>query len=443
MFNSGEDVGALVADIGSFTCRIGYAGEEMPRTSFQTATGFQLDPSGRRRKSVHEPIMFEENLQIDNAIRDGIIADIDMYEDIWHYAMKSAFPGVDLKDHPILFSEKPYNPPLARKNMTELMFEKFGLPAMFISKDSSLICYSVGKTTGMVVDVGASGTVIAPVVDGWIDQKGLNRGAIGGRAMDAHLLSLLESKGKAPIPHFRQEKDTIVPIGPKADIAGADSAAAAILNKGGIVSTKLRDLKNVHPSYDAYARLEAVRDLKETVIRMADSAVADDPRLANLPGMPYVLPDGTIMDVGIDRFACTELLLDATPWKSTKEYLALATSPVQAYTPLAAKVDSVPNLIYNSVLRSDPEIHQQLFGSLIISGGAAATDGTVERIRNEMEKLVPGVKIKMMSANGSERALCPWLGGSIVASLGSFHEMWMSKADYDEYGASLIDRKCP
>jgi len=39
MFNSGEDVGAIVADIGSNQTRLGYAGEDVPRACFQTSVG--------------------------------------------------------------------------------------------------------------------------------------------------------------------------------------------------------------------------------------------------------------------------------------------------------------------------------------------------------------------------------------------------------------------
>ncbi len=35
------------------------------------------------------------------------------------------------------------------------------------------------------------------------------------------------------------------------------------------------------------------------------------------------------------------------------------------------------------------------------------------------------------------------IGGSILASLGSFQQMWMSKAEYEEHGSSLVHRKCP
>lgn len=42
-----------------------------------------------------------------------------------------------------------------------------------------------------------------------------------------------------------------------------------------------------------------------------------------------------------------------------------------------------------------------------------------------------------------ERKYSAWIGGSILASLGTFQQMWVSKAEYDENGASISDRKCP
>jgi actin-related protein len=43
----------------------------------------------------------------------------------------------------------------------------------------------------------------------------------------------------------------------------------------------------------------------------------------------------------------------------------------------------------------------------------------------------------------SEKKFSPWLGGSILSSLGSFQQMWMSKQEYEEHGAIMIERKCP
>ena len=43
----------------------------------------------------------------------------------------------------------------------------------------------------------------------------------------------------------------------------------------------------------------------------------------------------------------------------------------------------------------------------------------------------------------TERRFAVWIGGSILASLGSFQQLWMSKSEYDEIGASGIEAKCP
>lgn len=67
------------------------------------------------------------------------------------------------------------------------MFEKYSVPALFLSKDAVLATYACGKTGGLVIDVGASGTVVTPVQDGWVDTKGMCRTAAGGRLIDAHI----------------------------------------------------------------------------------------------------------------------------------------------------------------------------------------------------------------------------------------------------------------
>lgn len=40
-----------------------------------------------------------------------------------------------------------------------------------------------------------------------------------------------------------------------------------------------------------------------------------------------------------------------------------------------------------------------------------------------------------------EKNSSTWLGGSILASLGVFQPVWISKLEYDEYGPSIINRK--
>ena len=41
-----------------------------------------------------------------------------------------------------------------------------------------------------------------------------------------------------------------------------------------------------------------------------------------------------------------------------------------------------------------------------------------------------------------ERKYSVWIGGSILASLSTFQQMWISKQEYDESGPSIVHRKC-
>ena len=78
--------------------------------------------------------------------------------------------------------------------MCETMFEKYSTPALFLSKDAVLAAYACGKTGGLVIDVGASGTVVTPVQDGWVETKGMSRSLAGGRLIDAHISSNIFSQ---------------------------------------------------------------------------------------------------------------------------------------------------------------------------------------------------------------------------------------------------------
>ena len=67
--------------------------------------------------------------------------------------------------------------------------------------------------------------------------------------------------------------------------------------------------------------------------------------------------------------------------------------------------------------------------------------GIADRMQKEMYTVAdPAVRIKVVAS--PERKYSVWIGGSILASLSSFQEMWVSKQEYDECGPSIVHRKC-
>lgn len=68
-------------------------------------------------------------------------------------------------------------------------------------------------------------------------------------------------------------------------------------------------------------------------------------------------------------------------------------------------------------------------------------DGIANRVQKEVETLAPAsMKIKVIAP--PERQYSVWIGGSILSSLSTFQQMWVSKTEYDEMGPSIVHRKC-
>lgn len=319
------------------------------------------------------------------------------------------------------------------------MFEKYNVPAIFISKDAVLSCYACGRTSGLVVDIGGSGTCIAPVNDGWVEAKGIQRSLIGGRLLDAHILHLLSQQGITTKPNYKLVKT----------IENNDINNVVIKVQDKVLSPL------IHPTYHALMNLELGRDIKENIGRIADNSIIDnDQRFFNIPLTQYTLPDGTIIDCGIDRYNLTEILYDSSTvninlYNDLNVLNLLPNSNNISYALPSTNINtnSITKLIVDSILKCESDTQNTLISNVIVTGGGATFEGTPERYRTELEKIIypniPSWKVKVMSPGSGERAISAWLGGSILASLGSFHEMWMARSEYDEFGASLVDRKCP
>ncbi len=91
------------------------------------------------------------------------------------------------------------------------------------------------------------------------------------------------------------------------------------------------------------------------------------------------------------------------------------------------------------------DLRPSLYGSVIVTGGNSLIQGFNERLNRDLSNKTPtNMRFKLIAANGAqERKYGSWIGGSILASLGSFQQMWISKLEYEEGGKSQVDRKCP
>jgi actin beta/gamma 1 len=111
-------------------------------------------------------------------------------------------------------------------------------------------------------------------------------------------------------------------------------------------------------------------------------------------------------------------------------------------------------------MKCDIDIRKDLYANTVLSGGKIVVNsseyvlmmmmmfigttmypGIADRMQKEITSLAPStMKIKIIAP--PERKYSVWIGGSILASLSTFQQMWISKQEYDESGPSIVHRKC-
>ena len=133
-------------------------------------------------------------------IEDGIVNSWDDMEKIWHHTFYNEL-RVAPQDRPVLLTEPPHNKENAkcmktnREKMTQVMFETFSTPALYVANKAVLALYSNGRTDGLVLDSGHSATHSVPIYEGYALPYCTYRIELGGKDVTKRLAEKLVSSG--------------------------------------------------------------------------------------------------------------------------------------------------------------------------------------------------------------------------------------------------------
>lgn len=250
----------LIIDVGSGYIKAGFSGEEGPRAVFPAIVGKPKVP-GSLPQDYYFGAQAEEmraELVLSYPIQHGLIEDWEGFEQLLDHTFTNELRVVP-EEHNVMLTEAPLNPKINREKLTQLLFEKFNVPGLYIAINAVLSLYSAGKFTGIVLDIGDGVACCVPIFDGYALPHSILRINLAGRDLTDYLLKILSERGY----HLMSQ-----------------------------------------------AEREIVKDLKEKTCYVAldfDEEMNAVKSGAN-KDVTYEMPDGSVISIGSERFRTPEVL---------------------------------------------------------------------------------------------------------------------------------------
>ena len=311
--------------------------------------------------------------------------------------------------------------------MLEIIMETWQAPSCFVAPTSMCASFAMGRQTSLVVDVGHEGTRVTPIVDGiplYHSQRTNRRGGAFLNSIQQHIIETT--------PTTQQEQKIVVTpryqLSPRYQQQNNNNNTPNFhyfaMNQL-MYEVKTNPFVSISPNTDApipfYTTTSSTTD---DAMNIEDDEDEIEER--------YELPDGTIIDY--------------KEQKDLKRLPDLFFAPTIPDTCGSTRCgNDVVELIRQSLSQVHMDVRKELAGNIVLVGGSSLFPEFATRLSAECSEQLPGMyKYRVVcSRNTMERRFAPWIGASVLTSLGSFQQLWLSKAEYDEYGPGIAQKRFP
>jgi actin-related protein 4 len=297
--------------------------------------------------------------------------------------------------------------------------------------DAVLSSFSLGRRSALIVDISASAITVSPVVDGYVLQNATIRSnGLSSNQLDTNISDILA------------RNQIMLHCIPKKSFEHLNSSFLRYKER-----FFLRDIKhhvNFIPHYNVETSARSIEGLQSLGVSLVPS---------------YELPDGQVVYSTYSLSCAAEYQLFPSSFgesrKEKSEDLTLVqdhrgSSPRKRSPSLSKNSlledtlpfnESLTSIVYQAIMNTDVDIRRELWSNIYLVGGGSLLSGLHERLQWEMEEILPTtIKVKLHHRLPLEHKFASWIGGSILSICGSFHQHWISRAQYDELGRDRIIR---
>lgn len=449
----GDEINAIVLDPGSYTTRIGYAGDDFPKVITSSYYG-QVENDKKKifGESINVP---RANYDIKPILKESIIVDWDAAIEQYQYYFDQQLKVVG-PEQPILITEPIWTETSYRQQLVETFFENFEFSGIYLAKSPTCVSFQQGRSNCLVVDLGHDSVLVTPVIDGICLLKSSMKTNYGGKFLSNEIQDyLIDTKKVVMEPSFKIKSKipTTYPDPPKYELKNNNTIPTS-----SSLSQSFLEFQNEKIYHNFKEILEVPeKNSSSGTTTTTTTTNKDSSRLFELP---------TGQSIVIDRFKIAESIFDPTIYKFTNSKLSfppnngeISITQANEYRPLKrvrknddeeedsnqstpkpeVNIRGISQLISHTLSNIDIDLRASLANNIIVTGGVSLISQLTERLYLELSNNNPGLKIRLHAVgNTTERINQAWIGGSVLASLGTFHQMWVTKEEYNEVGVDRI-----
>jgi actin-related protein len=193
------DKNCLIVDCGSGYCKAGYSGYIEPTVTIPTAVWHPLSNNMITTDDQSTLLFGDKAVEAENGllvhpIQKTKIIEWDDYELFLDNLFKNELK-IKTEEYGIFMTEPPLTLKSSRERLTEILFEKFNAPFIFITNGAVLSSYGAFKYSGFVLDCGYDSSTVVPVSNGYPYSSCIQTIDVGGKDVSEFLLKMLVNKG--------------------------------------------------------------------------------------------------------------------------------------------------------------------------------------------------------------------------------------------------------